>query len=84
MPVLVGVVVVVAFDLFVSASHAWPLAKIGYQDASVPPRLVRDSDVDAFSFYGPTAPLVLAARVIPRNATYSIVVGQDPATGPRR
>ncbi len=71
---------VVVFDLLVSVSHAWPLAKIGYQDASVPPRLVRDADVDSFSSYGPTAPLVLAARVIPRNATYSIVVGQDPPT----
>jgi hypothetical protein len=79
-PVVVAVVSVVVFDLLFSASHAWPLAKIGYQDASVPPRLVRDADVDSYAYYGPTAPLVTAARVIPRNATYSIVVGQDPPT----
>ncbi len=77
---VVAVVSVVVFDLLFSASHAWPLAKIGYQDASVPPRLVRDADVDSYAYYGPTAPLVTAARVIPRNATYSIVVGQDPPT----
>lgn len=77
---LVAVICVVVFDLVVSIDHAWPLAKIGYQDASVPPQLVRDADVDPFSSYGPTAPLILAARVIPRNGTYSIVVGQDPAT----
>lgn len=77
---LVAVVCVVVFDLLVSASHAWQLAKIGYQDASVPPRLVRDADVDSFASFGPTGPLVTAARVIPRNATYSIVVGQKPPT----
>ncbi len=77
---LVAVIGVVVFDLLVSVSHSWPLAKIGYQDSSVPPRLVRDADVDPFSSFGPTAPLITAARFIPRNATYSIVVGQDPHT----
>jgi hypothetical protein len=77
---LAAVIGIVVFDLLVSASHSWPLAKIGYQDASVPPRLVRDADVDPFSSFGPTAPLITAGRFIPRNATYSIVIGKDPPT----
>jgi hypothetical protein len=64
--------------LVVSVAHAWPLAKIGYQDASIPPRLIRDADVDAFAYYEPTGPLITARRAIPVDATYSIVVGQDP------
>ena len=77
---LVAVISVAVFDLLVSASHAWPLAKIGYQDASVPPRLVRDADVDSFASWGPTGALVTAAQTIPRDGTYSIVVGQNPPT----
>ena len=77
---LAAVACVVVFDLFFSTAHAWPLAKIGYQDISVPPRLLRDEDLDAFAFFGPTGPLIGAARVIPRNGTYSIVVGDDPAS----
>ncbi len=77
---LVAVVCVVAFDLVFSVSRAWPLAKIGYQDVSIPPRVVRDADIDSFAFFGPTGSFVRAGQVIPRNATYSIVVGQDPPT----
>ncbi len=75
---LVAVVCVVAFDLVFSVSRAWPLAKIGYQDVSIPPRLVRDADIDSFAFFGPTGSFVRAAQVIPRADTYSIVVGHNP------
>jgi hypothetical protein len=78
--VLIVVSSVAVFDLLVSTFHAWPLAKIGYQDVSVPPRLVRDADIDSFASFGPTGALVTAGRTIPRNATYSIVVGRNPPT----
>lgn len=70
---------VVAFELWTAVSHTLTFARVGYQNARGPRHLVRDADLDPLSYFGPTQALVAATRIIPRNATYTIVVGhQEP------
>jgi hypothetical protein len=75
-------VVVVAFELWISVSHTVAFAKVGYQNVRGPRHLVRDADLDPLSFFAPTNALVAATRVIPRNATYTIVVGDEKGGTP--
>jgi hypothetical protein len=81
--VLVVAVGIALFELWTAAGHMWPLAKIGYQDLHKPPRLVRDADIDPYTYYLPMGPVVAAEQVIPRDATYSLVVGGSPPAAVR-
>jgi hypothetical protein len=54
------------------------LVRIGYGNSTQPLRLVRDADLDPFASFAPTAPLVAAQQLIPRDASYAIVVGNAP------
>ena len=38
---------------------------------------MRDADVDPFAYFDPTLAMVAAQQAIPRNATYTIVVGDE-------
>lgn len=70
---------VVGIELYATASNsAWTLGRIGYQHLSRPSRLTRDADLDPLAFYAPTGALLAAQQTIPRGATYTIVVGNDP------
>lgn len=75
---LVAVAVVVT-ELGLAAARTSVYAQIGYRNAKAPPLLVRDADVDAFAYFDPTLAMVAAQRVIPRDATYTIVVGNEEA-----
>ena len=75
--------VVVAFELWTAVSHTVAFARVGYQNARGPRHLVRDADLDPLSYFAPTQALVAATRVIPRNATYTIVVGHEEPGPPK-
>lgn len=70
--------VVVAVDLVAAVSQTPILARIGYENAKGPYRLVRNADLDPFASFAPTGALVAARETIPRDATYAIVVGDGP------
>jgi hypothetical protein len=74
--------VVVAFELVTAVSHTLTFARVGYQNAKGPRHLVRDADLDPLSYFAPTEALVAATRIIPRNASYTIVVGNEEPSPP--
>lgn len=74
-------VAVVAIELFTAATHISLFARVGYKNLRAPSHLVRDADLDPFAYFAPTQALVAAQRLIPANATYTIVVGHE-APGP--
>ena len=74
-------VLVVAVALFSAVTHLRFFAGVGYKNLRGPTHLVRDADLDPFAYFAPTQPLVAAQRIIPENATYTIVVGRQQ-TGP--
>jgi hypothetical protein len=76
--VLAVAAVVVVVDLAAAASRVPSLARIGYDNAKEPYRLVRDADLDPFASFAPTEAVAVARQTIPRDATYAIVVGDDP------
>jgi hypothetical protein len=73
----VAAAVVAVAELALAVSHTSVYARIGWKNLNAPKQLVRDADVDPFSFYDPTLAMVAAGRAIPRNATYTIVVGRE-------
>jgi hypothetical protein len=73
--------VVVAVELFTAATHIRLFAQVGYKNLRAPSHLVRDADLDPFAYFAPTQALVAAQRIIPENASYTIVVGHE-APGP--
>jgi hypothetical protein len=68
---------VAGIELFGAAAKLPGVARIGYDNARQPYRLVRDADLDPFASFAPTAPLAVAAETIPRDATFAIVVGDE-------
>jgi hypothetical protein len=75
---LVVAVVVVALELAFGAAVIGGYARTGWRAAGTPTPLVREADLDPLAQFVPTATLVHAAQAIPRDATYTVVVGQDP------
>jgi hypothetical protein len=75
------VAVVVAAELVVAVSNLRLLTQVGYKNLTGPRHLVRSADLDPFAYFAPTQALVAAQDVIPRDATYSIIVGNE-APGP--
>ncbi len=73
--------ILVTAELWVAVSHTRLFAQVGYKNLTGSRHLVRDADLDPFSFFAPTQALVTAQDVIPRDATYAIVVGNE-APGP--
>jgi hypothetical protein len=76
--VLVAAVAVVAAELVAAALVIGDYARFGWRAAQAPNPIVRDADLDPLAQFVPTAALVRAAQTIPREATYTVVVGQDP------
>jgi hypothetical protein len=74
--------IVVTAELWVAVSHTRFFAQVGYKNLTGPRHLVREADLDPFSYFAPTQPLVAAQDVIPRDATYSIVVGNEEPSPP--
>ncbi|HEX4518463.1 MAG TPA: hypothetical protein VH063_02670 [Gaiellaceae bacterium] len=74
--------VVVSVDLVTAATHLRVFAQVGYKNIRAPSHLVRDADLDPFAYFAPTQALVAAQRVIPKDATYTIVVGHEEPGGP--
>lgn len=70
-------VVVVAIELFSAVTHLRLFAQVGYKNLRAPAHLVRDADLDPFAYFAPTQALVAAQRIIPEQATYTIVVGHE-------
>ena len=75
--VLVVAVVVVGAQLWLALTRTSFYARVGYHNLKAPTLLVRDADVDPFSYFDPTLAMVAAQRAIPRDATYTIVVGNE-------
>jgi hypothetical protein len=76
--VLVVAIVVVAVELAAAAGVIGNYARFGWRAAETPNPLVRDADLDPLAQFVPTAALVHAAETIPPDATYTVVVGNDP------
>jgi hypothetical protein len=76
--VLVVAIAVVALELAAAAGVIGNYARVGWRSANAPTPIVRDADLDPLAQFVPTAALVYAAQTIPRDATYTVVVGQDP------
>jgi hypothetical protein len=76
--VLVVAIVVVAAELAAAFGVIGDYARFGWRSFCTPTPLVRDADLDPMAQFVPTATLVHAARTIPPDATYAIVVGNDP------
>ena len=76
---LIGAMIIAVVELALAVSKTSFYARIGWKNLHAPKQLVRDADVDPFAYYDPTLPMVAAARAIPRNATYTIVVGRERA-----
>jgi hypothetical protein len=74
--------ILAAGELFVAVSHVLLFAQVGHKNLTGPRHLVREADLDPFSYFAPTQALVAAQDVIPRDATYSIVVGNEAAGPP--
>jgi hypothetical protein len=75
---LIAVAAIVAgLQLLAAAGHLDDVVRTGYDRADAG-FLVRDADLDPLSFYMPTASLALARESIPPDATYTVVVGDDP------
>jgi hypothetical protein len=76
--------VTVFFELWASVSHAPTVARVAYDHLRDPAVSVRDADIDPLAYFVPTSALVAAAREIPRNATYTVLLGgeQSRETGP--
>jgi len=76
--VLAVAIAVVVAELAAAAGVIGNYARFGWRAAGEPNPLVRDADLDPLAQFVPTAALVHAAQTIPRDATYTIVVGDDP------
>ncbi len=70
-------VLVVGIELFTAVTHIRLFAQVGYKNLRAPQHLVRDADLDPFAYFAPTQALVTAQRVIPKDATYTIVLGHE-------
>jgi hypothetical protein len=68
---------VAAVELVMAVTRTPFYARVGNKNLHAPKLLVRDADVDAFVYYDPTFAMVAAQYAIPRNATYTIVVGNE-------
>ena len=75
--VMAVAVLVVGIELFTAATHIRLFAQVGYKNLRASPHLVRDADLDPFAYFAPTQALVAAQRIIPKDATYTIVVGHE-------
>ena len=78
---LVVAIVAVGLELGAASFVIGNYARYGWRAASTPNPLVRDADLDPLAQFLPTAVLVHAAQTIPPDATYTVVVGQDPPVG---
>ncbi len=76
--VLAVAIAVVVVELAAAAGVIGNYARFGWRAARAPNALVRDADLDPLAQFVPTAVLVHAAQAIPRDATYTVVVGNDP------
>jgi hypothetical protein len=75
---LIIAAIVVAIEVVAAAGQTAIFVRAGYEGSTKPYRLVRDADLDPLASFAPNAALVAALQTIPRDATYSIVVGKDP------
>ncbi len=67
-------VVIVACELWASATRIGHLAAKGARAIDGPDHTVQASDLDPLAFYATPEALVRARSVIPRDATFSVVV----------
>jgi hypothetical protein len=72
---IAGVLVGVA--LWGASTHAVAIVKTGYRSLVAPGYSVDAGDLDPLAFYASTQALVRARELIPRDATYTVVVGND-------
>jgi hypothetical protein len=76
--VLVIAAVLAGAELAAAAAVIADYARQGKRSFDSPNALVRDADLDPLALYVPTEALVRARALIPRDATYAVVVGDDP------
>ena len=76
--VVIVAAITVGFQLWAAAGVTRRYAKIGWRNVRAPTPLVRDTDVDPLALYLSTGALVRAAQAIPRDASYTVVVGRNP------
>jgi hypothetical protein len=65
-------------ELVAAAAVISDYARNGKRSLESPNALVRDADLDPLALYVPTQALVRARELIPPDATYAVVVGDDP------
>jgi hypothetical protein len=80
--VLAVAIVIAAIELLAAAAVVLDYARVGYRSAKAANPFVRDADLDPLAAYAPTAALARATAVIPSDATYAVVVGNDPPGRP--
>jgi hypothetical protein len=76
--VLVVAAVLAGAELVAAAAVVADYARQGKRSFDSPNALVRDADLDPLALYVPTEALVRAREHIPRDATYAVVIGNDP------
>jgi hypothetical protein len=72
---LLAVAVVGGLVTWTVARHGATIVRTGYDSLVEPGHEVRDSDLDPLTYFASTAALSGARDVIPRDATYNVVVG---------
>ena len=73
--------VVAVLELGLAVARTGFYAGVGHQNLDAPKLLVRDADVDPLASFDATLAMVAAPQAIPRNATYTIVTGNERNVG---
>lgn len=67
-----------AVQLTAAAGNVGDVVRAGHQGFAERSDRVRDADLDPLAAFASTAALALARDVIPADATFAIVIGNDP------